>query len=133
MHLLIHYQDLIVFCHTYFRLTFSSQQIVDKIWLSFCFWASDPLIDWFYLSNKGSESQKQRRNKISWTIWFDEKICLMYWIYCWLPYSVCNKYPSRITASCPFGIQISVCTLSAFLCRKCIGYLKKIELLFWVA
>ena len=59
----------------YIKCIFSSNQIIHKISFSLCFSASNSLIDKF-------ETQNQRLNKILWTIWFDEKMRLIYIIYC---------------------------------------------------
>ena len=49
-----------------YKCNFSSNKIVQKISFSLCFWASDPLINKFYLnqSNNRSEAQNQRPNEI---------------------------------------------------------------------
>ena len=47
-------------------ILFSSNRNIHKSLCCLCFWASDPLIDRFYLnlSIKGSEAQKQRPHKL---------------------------------------------------------------------
>ena len=64
-------------CSTYavLDILFSSNHNIHKSSCGLCFWASDTLIDIFYLnlSIKGSEAQKQRPNELLWMLWFDEK------------------------------------------------------------
>ena len=58
------YSHFVLHVHTYIyiRYTFLSNYNIHKSSRGLCFWASDPLIDRFYLnlSIKGSEDQKQR-------------------------------------------------------------------------
>ena len=62
------------------RYTFLSNHNVPKSSYGLCFWTLDPLIDRFYsnLSIKGSGAQKQRPHKLLWTLWFDEKVYLVW-------------------------------------------------------
>ena len=56
-------------------ILYSANHNIHKSSYGLCFWASDSLIDAFYLniSIKGSEALKQRPNEILWMLWFDEK------------------------------------------------------------
>ena len=57
---------------------FLSNHNVHKSLYGLCFWASDSLIDRFYinLSIKGTGAQKQRPYEVLWTL--DEKVYLLY-------------------------------------------------------
>ena len=57
------------------RYIFSSNHNIHQSSCGLCFWAPDPLIDRFYqnLSIKGSDVNKQRPQKLWWTLWFDKK------------------------------------------------------------
>ena len=56
-------------------ILFSSNRNIHKSSHGLSFWASNPLIDKFYLdlSIKGSDAQKQKPHKLLWVLWFDEK------------------------------------------------------------
>ena len=56
-------------------ILFSSNHNIHKSSSDHCFWASDHLIDGFYLNHsiKWSEAQKQRSDELLWMLWFDEK------------------------------------------------------------
>ena len=61
-------------------ILFSSNRNIHKSSCLLCLLAWYPLIDRFYknLSIKGSEAQKQRPHEFLWTLWFDEKLYLLF-------------------------------------------------------